>query len=104
YSQSGSKLRQESLYYYFRNDAFNANDPNLKAAGVGRPVLRRNAYGATMGGPIRKNKAFFFLSYQGTREANGATSQSLYKNVLIARGRTRARSETTPASRFPAAS
>ena len=33
-------------------------------------------------GHLRKNKAFFFVSYQGTREANGATDQSLYKSVL----------------------
>jgi hypothetical protein len=94
-TQSGTNALHGSLYEYFRNDVFNANDPNLNERGLGRPVLRRNVYGATTGGAIRKNNAFFFFSYQGTRETNGATSQSLYKDVLIARGLTDDRSEAT---------
>ena len=57
--------------------------------------MRRNVYGTTLGGPLRKNKAFFFVSYQGTRAANGATDQSLYKDVLIAPGLTDDRSAAT---------
>ena len=83
-TRSGTNSLHGNVYEYFRNTALNANDPNLKAVGLGPPVLRRNVYGATLGGPIRRNRAFFFLSYQGTREANGATDQSLYKSVLIA--------------------
>jgi hypothetical protein len=94
-TQSGTNVLHSSVYEYFRNDALNANDPDLKAAGLGRPVLRRNVFGATLGGPIRKNRVFYFLSYQGTREINGATDQSLYKNVLIAPGLTDNRSEST---------
>jgi outer membrane receptor protein involved in Fe transport len=99
-TQSGTNLVHGSVYEYFRNDALNANDPDLKAVGDGRPVLRRNVFGATLGGPIRKNHAFYFLSYQGTREINGATDQSLYKNVLIAPGLTDDRSETTLLNTF----
>jgi hypothetical protein len=85
-TKSGSNFLHGGAYEYFRNEVLNANDANLKAVGEGRPVMRRNAYGATLGGPLRKNRAFFFVSYQGTREANGATDQSLYKSVLIAPG------------------
>ncbi|HEX8797327.1 MAG TPA: TonB-dependent receptor, partial [Terriglobales bacterium] len=99
-TQSGTNVLHGSVYEYFRNDALNANDPDLKAAGLGRPVLRRNVFGATLGGPIRKNRIFYFLSYQGTREINGATDQSLYKNVLIAPGLTDDRSETTLLNTF----
>jgi len=99
-TRSGTNALHGSLYEYFRNDVFNANDPNLNKRGVGRPVLRRNVYGATLGGPLRKNKAFFFLSYQGTREVNGATSQSLYKDVRIAPGLTNDRSEATLVETF----
>ena len=94
-TKSGGNVLHGSAYEYFRNSALNANDPNLKAVGLGRPVLRRNVYGATLGGPIRKDRAFFFVSYQGTRETNGATDQSLYKSVLIADGLTDDRSEAT---------
>jgi hypothetical protein len=92
-TQSGTNLFHGSIYEFFRNDALNANDPDLKAVGERRPVLRRNVFGATLGGPIRKNRIFYFLSYQGTREINGATDRSLYKDVLIAPGLTDDRSE-----------
>ncbi len=94
-TKGGSNFLHGSAYEYFRNEAFNANDANLKAVGEGRPEMRRNVYGAALGGPVRKNKAFFFLSYQGTREVNGATDQSLYKSVLIAPGLTNDRSTAT---------
>jgi Carboxypeptidase regulatory-like domain/TonB-dependent Receptor Plug Domain len=94
-TKSGTNQAHGSLYDYLRNDALNANDSNLKQAGVGRPALRRHVYGATLGGPIRKERAFYFFSYQGTREANGATDQSIYKSVLIAPGLTNDRSEAT---------
>jgi Carboxypeptidase regulatory-like domain/TonB dependent receptor-like, beta-barrel/TonB-dependent Receptor Plug Domain len=101
-TKSGGNLLHGSAYEYFRNEVFNANDANLK--GEGRPVMRRNVYGATLGGPLRKNRAFFFAAYQGTREANGATDQSLYKSVLIAPGLTNDRSAATLMSTFGVAS
>ncbi len=82
-TKSGANAVHGSVYAYFRNDALNANDPNLKAVGLPRPVLRRDVYGATIGGPIRRDRAFYFFSYQGTNERNGATDQSLYSSVLI---------------------
>jgi len=94
-TKSGSNSLHGSAYEYFRNEAFDANDANLRAAGEGRPEMRRNVYGATLGGPVRKNKTFFFVSYQGTREANGATDQSIYKDVLIAPGLSNDRSAPT---------
>ena len=103
-TKSGTNALHGDLYGYFRNTALDANDPNLKAVGLGPPVLRRNVYGATLGGPIRKDRAFFFLSYQGTREANGATDQSLYKSVLIAPGLTDDRSAATLMNTFGVAS
>ena len=99
-TKGGSNFLHGNVYEYFRNEAFNADDANLKAVGEGRPEMRRNVYGATLGGPLRKNKAFFFGAYQGTREANGATDQSLYKSVLIAPGLTDDRSTATLMNTF----
>ena len=82
-TKSGSNDFHGSLYEYFRDAALNANNPFLKAAGVKRPVLSRNVFGGLLGGPIKKDKAFFFGSYQGTRERNGASLNSLSSNVLI---------------------
>ena len=103
-TKSGSNSLHGAVYEYFRNEALNANDVNLKAVGESRPVMRRNVYGATLGGPVRTSRAFFFASYQGTREANGATDQSLYKSVLIAPGLTDDRSAATLMSQFGVAS
>jgi hypothetical protein len=99
-TRTGSNLFRGDVYEYFRNEALDANDANLKAASENRPEMRRNVYGATLGGPLRKNKAFFFASYQGTREANGATDQSLYKDVLITPGLTDDRSVATLTGTF----
>jgi hypothetical protein len=99
-TKDGSNLWHGAAYEYFRNEALNANDANLKAADLARPEMRRNVYGTTLGGPVRKDKMFFFASYQGTREANGATDQSIYKSVLIAPGLSDDRSAATLMNMF----
>jgi hypothetical protein len=92
-TKSGSNNFHGAAYEYFRNDAINANNPFLKAAGVGRPILQRNVFGGLLGGPIKADKLFFFGSYQGTRERNGASPNSLTSSVLIAPGLTNDRSQ-----------
>ena len=82
-TKSGTNQLHGVAYGYFRNEALNANDPNLKAVGIGRPVLEQQVYGASVGGPIRKDRVFYFVSYQGLRSKNGATGESLYSNVMI---------------------
>jgi hypothetical protein len=100
-TKSGGDTLHGNAYEYFRNEALNANNPFLKAAGVRRPLLRRNVFGGTLGGPIRKNRAFFFLSYQGSRERNAASIiNSISSNVLVAPGLTDDRSASTLESTF----
>lgn len=82
-TRSGSNLIHGSLYEYFQNESLDANDPNLRTVDLPRPELKRNVYGVTLGGPIRKDRAFYFVSYQGRRERNAATNQSLYSDVMI---------------------
>jgi hypothetical protein len=92
-TKSGSNNFHGAGYEYFRHDALNANNSFLKAAGVSRPILRRNVFGGLLGGPIKVDKLFFFISYQGTGERNGASPNSLTSNVLIAPGLTNDRSQ-----------
>jgi hypothetical protein len=100
-TRSGNNEWHGSAYEYLRNDALNANDSFLKAAGVKRPVLRRNVFGATLGGPIHRSRVFFFISYQGAREVNGASLiNSISSNVLIAPGLTDDRSPTSLLTTF----
>src|SRR5829696_7309097 len=79
-TRGGSNDFRGNIYYFFRNKALNANDFFLNAAGRTRPVLKRNQFGGTLGGPIIKDHLFFFGSYQGTRERNGA---SLTNSVTV---------------------
>jgi hypothetical protein len=70
-TKSGSNTFHGSLFEFFRNEALNANDFFLKQAGQPRPALQQNQFGFAVGGPLRKDKLFFFGSYQGTRQTNG---------------------------------
>ena len=66
-TKSGGNEYHGNVYEFFRNRSLNANDFFLNAAGQPRPILSRNQFGGTLGGPIVRNRAFFFASYQGTR-------------------------------------
>src|SRR5262249_25596645 len=86
-TRSGSNDFHGEVYEYFRNEALNANNPFLKAAALPRPVLKRQVFGGTARGRLRKDRTFYFLSYQGMRERNGASPlNSLSSGVLIAAG------------------
>src|SRR6202011_2224485 len=65
-----------SALEFLRNTDLNANSFFFNATGQPRPVLNQNQFGGTIGGPIRRNRTFFFLSYQGTRQANGLSGSS----------------------------
>jgi hypothetical protein len=62
-TKSGSNLFKGSMYEYLRNDAFDA----WTTWATTKPALRQNQFGATFGGPILKNKTFFFADYEGLR-------------------------------------
>lgn len=66
-TKSGTNQIHGSLFEFLRNRAFDANDYFNKQQDLPRLDLKRNQYGATLGGPIVKDKAFFFLAYQGQR-------------------------------------
>jgi hypothetical protein len=64
-TRSGTNAYHGELFDYWRTDALNAAPWN---SAVGTPPLRRQQFGGTLGGPIRKDKTFFFGSYQGLRQ------------------------------------
>lgn len=63
-TKSGTNSLHGSVYEYFRNDVLDAPS-SLAAAGFNK--LRQNQFGVTLGGPIRKDKTFFFANYEGQR-------------------------------------
>ncbi len=70
-SKSGGNQFHGSLFEFLRNEAFNAR--NFFAPPGPKPEFRRNQYGATLGGPLKKNQTFFFADWQGTRLRTGVT-------------------------------
>jgi hypothetical protein len=61
--KSGTNSLHGSLYYFNRNDALAANTP-FAPAGTPKPKLKNNQFGGSLGGPVVKNKLFYFLSYE----------------------------------------
>ena len=70
-SRGGTNSFHGSAWEFVRNNIFNANDFFSKLAGQARPDLKQNQFGAAVGGPIRRDKVFFFAAYQGLTEVNG---------------------------------
>ena len=66
-SRSGTNHFHGTAFEYFRNDALDANDWFANSRGLENPALRQNDFGGVLGGPIVRNRTFFFLSYEGLR-------------------------------------
>jgi hypothetical protein len=75
-TKSGSNAFHGTLFEFFRNEDLDANGFFVNAEGGGKQILRQNQFGGTFGGPIKKDKLFFFGSYQGTRHSTGFRPQA----------------------------
>lgn len=73
-TKSGTNALHGSVWEQFQNSDMNATPFFYNANGVPKPFLNRNQFGATAGGPIIKDKLFFFGSYQGVRIADAETA------------------------------
>jgi len=73
-TRSGTNSFHGELWEFFRNNDLDANNFFSNSAGLGQAHLERNDYGGEVGGPIKKNKAFFFFDYAGLRYLQGVTS------------------------------
>ena len=80
-TRSGTSEYHGELFEFFRNndlDARNFFNPVLTSTGAPNPqaAFKRNDFGASFGGPIKKNKVFFFLAYEGLRQHQSLTVTS----------------------------
>ena len=66
-TRSGTNEFHGTAFEYFRNEALDANDWFANAQKLGKPPLRQNDFGGVFGGPILRNRTFFFFSYEGLR-------------------------------------
>ncbi|MFN7935540.1 MAG: carboxypeptidase regulatory-like domain-containing protein [Bryobacteraceae bacterium] len=72
-TKSGTNELHGSLFEFLRNDKLDARGFFAAA----KPPLRQNQFGGTVGGPVLKNRTFFFVSYEGYRQVNGSSILSL---------------------------
>ena len=73
---SGTNKFHEQVYEFFRNTVLNGG--GYFPGNAGKPKTNRNQYGINLSGPIRRDKAFFFVDYEGARQARSAVN---YSNV-----------------------
>ena len=92
-SKSGTNSFRGSAYYYNQNDALMANDFFFNRAGIDKPILDRHEGGGTIGGPIVRNRTFFFGSYQRTKAETSFVDEAS-NTVLMPRALTDDRSDT----------
>jgi len=83
-TKSGENAPHGNAFYYLRNDIFNANTTQANAAGLPRPELRFHQYGANSGGPVLRNRLFFWVGFEGVNRRTGVTNNY---NVLSPLGR-----------------
>jgi Carboxypeptidase regulatory-like domain len=74
-TKSGTNDLHGSFYEFFRNDVLNAHPFTFVPSP--KPAFKQNQFGGTIGGPIRKDKTFFFGSYEGRRIIQGLVSQQV---------------------------
>ena len=72
-TKTGTNQFHGDAFEFFRNTDLNANDWFRNFKGLSRGTLNSNQFGGVIGGPIKKDKLFFFASYQETRQKNGLT-------------------------------
>ena len=80
-SRSGTNQFHGELYDYIRNNVFdarNAFNPRLSNSGapIAQAPFKRNQFGGAIGGPIRKDKTFFYATYEGERHRQGLTTSA----------------------------
>ena len=85
-TKSGTNQFHGSAYEFHRNMATAANTFFNNATGVARERLVRNQYGFSLGGRLRRNRAFFFLNYEGRRDARSVSQQRVVPSQSLRRG------------------
>jgi carboxypeptidase family protein len=85
-TRSGSNAFHGSLYEYRRGSETAANSFFNNRIGLKRPFLLINLFGGSFGGPIKRNKAFFFLNYEGRRDRSATSANRTVPTDLMRQG------------------
>lgn len=85
-TKSGTNTFHGSLHEYNRNTLFAANDFFNNKNGIDKPPLNRNQFGGSIGGPVFRDKLFFFFNYEGRRDSLSAQIQQVVPNDTFRSG------------------
>src|SRR5438477_2437134 len=81
--KSGTRELHGDAYEFFRNDVLNANEFFLNRQSQPRPVIKQNIFGASLGGPVGREKwGYFFVNYQGTRQRSGLSPGTFISTTI----------------------
>jgi hypothetical protein len=85
-TKSGTNEFHGSAFEFYRNDRFDANNWFNNRANRSKPDLSQHQFGGTLGGPIIKDKTFFFVDYQGLRISSGQVKLSTVPSMKMRQG------------------
>jgi hypothetical protein len=85
-TKSGTNSLQGSLFGFHRNDNLDASKWETNRSGERKPEFKRNQFGGSLGGPIVRDRTFFFASYEGLRERLGTISLATVPTVEARQG------------------
>ncbi|MEO8659621.1 MAG: carboxypeptidase-like regulatory domain-containing protein [Bryobacteraceae bacterium] len=85
-TKGGTNQFHGSAYEYHRNTITSANSFFNNSDGIERQKLIRNVFGVSLGGPIKKDKLFFFLNYEGRRDASDSSAVRTVPTALFRQG------------------
>ena len=91
-TKSGTNRLHGSAYEYNRNTVFSANDTLLKDSQLSQglpnkaPKLQRNVYGFTLGAPVKKDRLFFFVNWEGRRDREGVSEVRAIPSATLRQG------------------
>jgi len=84
--KSGTNQIHGSAFEYFRSQDMNANSWQNDFNGVAKAPFHANQYGGSFGGPVKKNKIFYFMGYEGLQYNSGVTYTETYPTPMLANG------------------
>ena len=90
-TKSGTNAIHGSLYEFHRNTVTAANDFFNNRSGVERAKLIRNVFGASVGGPLKRDRAFYFVNYEGRRDASEGSAVRRVPSESMRQGHVRYR-------------
>jgi Carboxypeptidase regulatory-like domain len=85
-TKSGTNVFHGTAYDFLRNDVLDALPFSTNLAGIKKAPFRQNDFGGTVGGPIRKDRTFFFFSYEGFRSSEENSGISIVPTAAMRNG------------------